>query len=86
MVKSGLETRASVTFDNGRIDMTLNEHMRDCLKLAEAGHGNAQVFYRHGASGDCGPVGSLHVTDETDDCGPFDLEPGEQYISMYIGN
>ena len=44
------------------------------------------VFYRHGASGDCGPLGSAKVTTEVTDEGPFDLDDGEYYISIYAGN
>lgn len=55
-------------------------------RLEEEGHGDKQVFYRHGASGDCGPLGSAQVTDYVGDCGPFDLADGEEYISIYAGN
>jgi hypothetical protein len=66
--------------------MTLNEFVNGLLKLQAEGHGDKQVFYRHGASGDCGELSSAHVTDKVDDCGPFYLEDGEQYISIYAGN
>lgn len=66
--------------------MTVNDILKSFLKLAEEGHGDAQVFARHGASGDCSEVGTPHVTDRVDDCGPFDLKPGEQYVSLYVGN
>lgn len=65
---------------------TVNDILRQFLKLAEEGHGDKQVFYRHGASGDCGPLGSPHVTDRVDECGPFDLAEGEKYVSLYVGN
>jgi hypothetical protein len=66
---------------------TLLEHAANVAKLLEAGHGSKQVFYRHGASGDCGPLGSMHVTSDVDDStGPFDLEPEEKYVSLYVGN
>lgn len=48
-------------------------------------NGDLPVFYRHGASGDCGPLGSARVTDQVDECGPFDLDGG-QYVSIYAGN
>lgn len=65
---------------------TLNQHITNLQKLQFEGHGERQVFYRHGASGDCGPLGSAHVTDEVSESGPFDLAPGEKYISVYAGN
>jgi len=67
--------------------MNVNQLIVQLQTLQYEGRGGMKVFYRHGASGDCGPVGSPHVTDEVDDqCGPFDLEPGEKYVSLYIGN
>ena len=56
------------------------------MQLVLDKHGDLEVFYRHGASGDCGPVGSGIVTDRTDDQGPFDLEPKQKYFSLYVGN
>lgn len=58
----------------------------ELLKKQAEGHGDKEVFYRHGASGDCGPLGSARVTNEVEESGPFDLEEGEQYISIYVGN
>lgn len=67
--------------------MKLNQFIEQLQKLQAEGHGDKQVFYRHGASGDCGQLSSARVTDEIDDeCGPFDLNDGEQYISIYAGN
>lgn len=67
--------------------MKLRDFIKNLQKLEEAGHGDLQVFYRHGASGDCGNLSSAFVTDEIDDqCGPFELDEGEQYISVYAGN
>ncbi len=66
--------------------MKLYDFIGKLMKLEEAGHGNLEVFYRHGASGDCGALSSAWVTDEVDSCGPFDLEDGEKYISIYAGN
>lgn len=66
--------------------MKLKDFIADLQKLESAGHGDKEVFYRHGASGDCGELSSAHVTDEIDDCcGPFDLD-GEEYVSVYAGN
>ena len=66
---------------------TLNNLIANLQKLQAEGHGDKQVFYCHGASGDCGKLGSAHVTDEVnDECGPFDLDDGEQYVSVYAGS
>lgn len=66
--------------------MTLSDLIDQLHKLEEEGHGDRKVFYRHGASGDCGELSTPRVTDRVDECGPFDLEDGEQYISIYAGN
>lgn len=66
--------------------MKLRDFIKNLQKLEEAGHGDLHVFYRHGASGDCGELSSAFVTDVVEDTGPFDLEDGEQYISVYAGN
>lgn len=67
--------------------MTLDKFIAGLVKLQAQGHGDLEVFYRHGASGDCGPLSSAFVTDEIDDqCGPFDLNEGQEYISIYAGN
>lgn len=65
---------------------TLSALIAGLQKLEAEGHGDKQVFYRHGASGDCGLLGSAFVTDEVDECGPFDLEAGQQYVAIYVGN
>ncbi|RWB08818.1 MAG: hypothetical protein EOQ39_18605 [Mesorhizobium sp.] len=66
--------------------MTLQQLINKLLLVAAEGHGDRKVFYRHGASGDCGEVGNAHVTDRIDECGPFDLDEGEKYVSLYVGN
>ena len=66
--------------------MNLEKFIGQLQKLVDEGHANKQVFYRHGASSDCGPVGSARITSEVDDCGPFDLDDGEEYVSIYVGN
>ena len=67
--------------------MTLNKFIEQLVLLQSEGHGDKQVFYRHGSSGDCGLLSIACVTDEIDDCGPFDrIEDGESYISIYAGN
>jgi hypothetical protein len=63
--------------------MKLNDFIDNLLKLQAEGHGDKEVFYRHGPSGDCGELSSAHITDEIDfSCGPFDLAEGEEYVSI----
>ena len=64
--------------------MTLSDFIKSLQKLEKAGHGDLEVFYRHGASNDCGPLATAFVTDRVDDTGPFDVEGN--YISIYAGN
>lgn len=66
--------------------MKLNAFIAQLQKLADEGHGDKEVFYRHGSSGDCGELSSAHITDRIEDTGPFDLAPGEHYVSIYAGN
>lgn len=66
--------------------MTLNKFIQQLQKLQDQGHGDKEVFYRHGSSGDCGKLSSANVTDHIDDCcGPFDIDEGEEYVSIYAG-
>jgi hypothetical protein len=64
--------------------MTLDKFIAGLVKLQQAGHGDKPVFYRHGASGDCGELSTAYVTDEQGEQGPFDVE-GE-YVSVYAGS
>jgi hypothetical protein len=74
-------------FHPKRFIMKLSDFIKNLQKLESEGHGDKQVFYRHGSSGDCGLLSSAHVTDEIDDqCGPFDINEGDEYISIYAGN
>jgi len=66
--------------------MKLNQFIAQLQTLQECGHGDKQVLYRHGASGDCGLLCSAYVTNGVDEWYPFDLEDGENYISIYAGN
>jgi hypothetical protein len=67
--------------------MQLNKFIQQLQKLQDQGHGDKEVFYRHGASGDCGKLSSAFITDAVDDdCGPFDIEDGAEYVSIYAGN
>lgn len=66
--------------------MTLNKFIEKLQKLQAEGHGDKQVFYRHGSSGDCGNLSSAFITDKVNECGPFDLEDGEEYVSVYADN
>jgi hypothetical protein len=66
--------------------MTLTKFIENLQKLQAEGHGGKQVFYRHGASGDCGQLSSAYISDEVSECGPFDLDEGQEYVSIYAGN
>ena len=67
--------------------MKLKDFIANLQKLEAEGHGDKEVFYRHGASGDCGQLSSAYISDEVDgDCGPFDLDEGQEYVSIYAGN
>ena len=66
--------------------MTLNKFIEKLQKLQAEGHGDKEVFYRHGSSGDCGQLSSAYISDVVNDCGPFDIEEGEEYVSIYAGN
>jgi hypothetical protein len=65
--------------------MKLKDFIKQLNMLVAQGHHEKQVFYRHSASGDCGLLSSAHVSNEVSDEGPFDLEPGEEYISITAG-
>lgn len=65
---------------------TLNHLILNLQKLQTEGHGDKVVKYTHGASGVCGSLGSAQVTTDNDEeLGPFDIEPGTEYISIYAG-
>ena len=64
---------------------SLLELREEIDKMIEQGHGDKKVFYRHSSSGDVGPVWSMHVTSNVDECGPFDLEDNEEYVSLTVG-
>ena len=69
--------------------MKLDQFIKQLQKLQAEGHGDLEVFYRHGASGDAGPLGHARQEeiDGTEDCGELcDWEEGEKYISIYAGN
>jgi hypothetical protein len=66
--------------------MKLKDFIANLQKLEAEGHGDKEVFYRHGASGDCGELSSAFISDEVGDCGPFDLDEGQEYVSIYAGN
>jgi len=65
--------------------MKLSAFIVELQKLEDAGHGDLEVLYRHGSSGDCGELSYGHVSDHRDECGPFEPETGP-YISIYAGN
>jgi hypothetical protein len=62
--------------------MTLNKFIEKLQKLQAEGHGDKEVFYRHSSSGDCGQLSSAYISDEVNECGPFDIEEGEEYVSI----
>jgi hypothetical protein len=66
--------------------MTVSGLLKYLEKIKAAGHGDIQIFYRHSASGDCGPIGTPYVTNRVDDFGPFDLEGGEVYLALSVGH
>ena len=66
--------------------MTLNQHIENVVRLRDAGHGEKQIFARHGTSGAVDEVGNAHLSNLVGESGPFDLQPGEAYVSLYIGN
>ena len=66
--------------------MRLKDFIANLQKLEAQGHGDLEVFYRHGASGDCGQLSSAYISDEVSECGPFDLDEGQEYVSIYAGN
>lgn len=63
--------------------MNLNQLKQQIDLLVSQGHGDKEVFYRHGASGDCGPVNGPRITDYVGDSGPFDVD-GE-YVAISVG-
>lgn len=65
--------------------MTLTDFISNLQRLERDGYGNTHVYYRHGASSDCGELSSAHTSTYVDEYGPFDLEEGEVYISIYAG-
>jgi len=65
--------------------MKLKDLKKELDALVDAGHGDKQVFYRQYSSGDCGPLSYPRVTDRVDECGPFDIADGEEYIELSVG-
>lgn len=68
--------------------MKLSDFIRGLQVLEANGHGNLEMFAVHGASGDVNPMGSAWIAAITGDeeYGPFDLDVGTKYVSVYIGN
>lgn len=56
------------------------------LEQLDPANENMKVFTVQGSSGDCNEMGSPQITDHVGEAGPFDLAPGEKYISVYVGN
>ncbi|MCK9369214.1 hypothetical protein M0R04_04685 [Candidatus Dojkabacteria bacterium] len=66
--------------------MKLSAFIKTLQKLEAEGHGDLQVFTVEGASGCVSEVGNPSINDEVGVSGPFDLEDGEKYVSIYVGN
>lgn len=69
--------------------MKLKDFIANLQKLEAEGHGDLEVFYHHGSSGDTGELGHAfqEEIDGTEDCGELcDMDVGEKYISIYAGN
>lgn len=69
--------------------MTLNDFIANLQKLQAEGHGDLEVFYRHGSSGDSGYLSNAfqEEIDGTEEYGELcDMDVGEKYISIYAGN
>lgn len=66
--------------------MKLSKFIEQLVELEKVGHGDKEVYYSHGSSGDCGPLENARVTNDLDpSTGPFDLEDGEYFIKIYAG-
>lgn len=65
--------------------MTVNELLERLEQLQSWGYGNTEIYYRHSSSGDCGTVNGAHITNTVDECGPFELDEGEDYVSLSVG-
>lgn len=61
---------------------TLNELIKTLTDLQAKGHGDKQVYYRHGAFGKCGKLSYSFVTSHVSENGPFDLDSGEEYVTI----
>lgn len=68
--------------------MSLDELIKHLSELSMAGKGHLEVFACHGASGAVDPVGHPYLGKivGNEDCGPFDMEIGEEFIEIYTGN
>ena len=66
--------------------MKLKDMIINLQKLEQEGHGDKQIFCVCGSSGTTYELSSAHISDYVGESGPFDLEDGEEYISIYGGN
>lgn len=69
--------------------MKLDEFIKHLVKLQAEGHGDLEVFYYDGNSGDSGPLGHAfqEEIDGYEDCGELRaMEQGEKYILIYSGD
>ncbi len=66
--------------------MTLNEFISNLITLQAQGHGELPVYSSHGCSGVIEALSYAHVEEvEDEDYGPYGLEIGKKYISIYTG-
>lgn len=67
--------------------MKLSDFIKNLQKIEEQGHGEAEVFSRHGASGTIDELGHafLRTAENVDDQGPFDFV-GEFWVEVFTGN
>lgn len=64
---------------------TLSVLIQELQELETKGYGDKKIFYSHSSSGDTGNINGAYVTDYVGEAGPFDLDDGEEYISLSVG-
>lgn len=68
--------------------MTVDKMIEHLIGLSDEGYGNLKMYSCHGSSGACDEMSGGHVTQASEmDIGMgLDLEEGQEYVSVYIGN
>ena len=66
----------------------LSEFIVSLQRLEAAGHGDLPVYSTEGSSGVTSELSHGFVRECTgqEECGPFDIDAGDSYISIYAGN